>query len=246
MNRNVNYRLVAIQIGDLLKYDVVEKEIIRAAKSIFTFNSEEFPNEAGISSVRAKCIYDWIMTLAKQKMTDEERTNKLVAFLDIIVPSKNKENVSEILYKAGATIQSHDNSEFLQRKFHHLITTHCKKLFLEGNYFHAVFEASKVYNYDVKEKSKSLKDGQPLMLEVWSSDKGVLKITSCVTETDKNVQDGVKFLSAGLMSAIRNPTAHEPALTWPIDKDECLEILGFISYLFRQLDKAVYYDGSKS
>ena len=52
------------------------------------------------------------------------------------------------------------------------------------------------------------------MLEVWGWDKGCLKITPCVTDTDKNVQDGVKFLSAGLMSAIRNPTAHEPAVDW--------------------------------
>lgn len=245
MNRDINYRFVAIQIGDLLKYDVVEKEIIRAAKSIFNFNLEEFPNEIEISSVRARCIYNWIMTLAKQKMNLDERNKKLLDFLDIIVPPNHEDKVSAILRKAGITSQSPYNSEFIQRRFHHLITTHCKKLFLEGNYFHAVFEASKVYNYQVKEKAKSTKDGQPLMLEVWSSDKGVLKITNCVTETDKNVQDGVKFLSAGLMSAIRNPTAHEPALTWPIDKDDCLEILGFISYLFRQLDKAIYYDGGK-
>jgi hypothetical protein len=43
------------------------------------------------------------------------------------------------------------------------------------------------------------------------------------------------------MSAIRNPTAHEPAVDWPIDLVDCLDILSFISFLFRQLEKAVYY-----
>lgn len=241
----MNYKMIAIQIGDLLKYDVAEKEVLRAAQSVFSFQCEKFPNEAGISSIRAKCIYDCVLSLAKQKMTNDERNKMLCSFLDLIVPSNHKDSVDAILHKAGILNQAADSTEFLRRKFHHLVTTHCKKLFLEGNYFHAVFEASKVYNSPVKEKSKSLKDGQALMLEVWAPDKGVLKLTNCVTETDKNVQDGVKFLSAGLMSAIRNPTAHEPALTWPIDKDDCLEILGFISYLFRQLDKAVYYDGGK-
>ncbi|HEY8311474.1 MAG TPA: TIGR02391 family protein, partial [Gemmatimonadaceae bacterium] len=72
-------------------------------------------------------------------------------------------------------------------------------------------------------------------------EKGVLKVTACKSDTDANVQDGVKFLSAGLMSAIRNPTSHEPALDWPITREDCLDILSFISFLFRKLDIAVYH-----
>ena len=79
-----------------------------------------------------------------------------------------------------------------------------------------------------------------VILEVWGPE-GVLKITKCQTETDRNVQNGVKFLAAGLMQAIRNPTAHEPALDWPINKQDCLDLLSFLSFLFRQLDVAVYY-----
>jgi uncharacterized protein (TIGR02391 family) len=78
------------------------------------------------------------------------------------------------------------------------------------------------------------------MMAVWGCDSGVLKITKCQTETDRNIQDGVKFLSAGLMRAVRNPTAHEPALDWSIEKKDCLDILSFISFLYRQLDTAVY------
>jgi uncharacterized protein (TIGR02391 family) len=79
------------------------------------------------------------------------------------------------------------------------------------------------------------------MLEVWSADKGVLKVTPCRTDTDRNVHDGIKFLSAGLMQAIRNPHAHETALDWPISKEDAMDILSFISFLWRQLDKAVFY-----
>ena len=129
----------------------------------------------------------------------------------------------------------------MSRSFHSEIVRHCKKLFIEGHYFHAVFEACKVYNKLVQSKANSNKDGQPLMLEVWGPEKGVLKITPCQTETDRNVQDGVKFLSAGLMQAIRNPTAHEPALDWPIEKKDCLDLLSFLSFLFRKLDDAIYY-----
>jgi len=82
------------------------------------------------------------------------------------------------------------------------------------------------------------------MMSVWGCDKGVLKLTRCESETDRNIQDGIKFLSSGLMRAIRNPTAHEPAVTWPINKQDCLDILSFISFLFRKLDVAVYYAGT--
>lgn len=111
---------------------------------------------------------------------------------------------------------------------------------MQGNYFHSVFEVAKVYNNLVQQKSNSAKDSQPLMMDVFSLS-GVLKLNKGESQTDKNVQDGVKFLSAGLMQALRNPTAHEPALDWPISKKGCLDMLSLISYLLRQLDVAVYF-----
>lgn len=137
-----------------------------------------------------------------------------------------------------------DLSAFMARGFHSEVIKHCKGLFLQRNYFHAVFEACKAFNLAVRTQSQSSKDGADLMLQVWGCDKGVLKLTPCRSETDHNIQDGVKFLAAGLMRAVRNPTAHEPAIEWPIGRGDCLDILGLISFLFRQLDKAVYFPGS--
>jgi len=175
-------------------------------------------------------------------MNNEERNNQLYQFIELITPQNLKVQAQEIISKAGVatTLINQEVRDFANRDFHQEIRTHCRKLFEQRNYFHAVFEAAKVYNKKVKEKAQSSKDGQSLMMEAWTSS-GVLKITRCQTETDRNVQEGIKFLSAGLMQALRNPTAHEPALDWPIPKEDCLDMLSFISYLFRQLDKAVYY-----
>lgn len=239
----MNYRLVAINVGDILKYDTSVNQINRTASALFQFQQESFPNDA-ITSVRAKIIHDWILTLAKQKMEPEQRNEKLIAFCRNIAPSDYLERINDILKNANISVSKIDkesNSEFLSRSFHHEIVKHSKKLFVQGHYFHAVFEACKVYNKLVQSKAKSSKDGQSLMLEVWGPEKGVLKITPCQTETDSNIQNGVKFLSAGLMQAIRNPTAHEPALDWPIERKDCLDLLSFLSFLFRKLDDAVYY-----
>lgn len=242
----MNYRLVAIQVGDLLKDSTTVNDVNRAAQSVFSFRADSFPNES-ITSSRAQLVHDWIMTLASQQMNNEERNQKLKDFIDLISLEEQKEIIVKILKQAGVSVRDKeqaDNRDFLERNLHQDIRKHCMKLFSQGNYFHAVFEAAKVYNKRVQEKARSTKDGQALMMEAWTTS-GVLKITSCQTETDRNVQEGIKFLSAGLMQAMRNPTAHEPALDWPICKEDCLDMLSFISYLFRQLDKSIYFSQQK-
>ena len=240
----MNYRLVANQVGDMLKYATTVNEIDRAAKSVFNFQLETFPNEA-ITSTRAQLFHDWVLSLAKQKMTNDQRNGLLGQFINLITPEQSLLDVTKILVVAG--IQPDSNTQQLQvfmgRNFHPAIHLHCRKLFSQQNYFHAVFEAAKAYNKLVGQKSMSQKDGTSLMLDVLSTN-GVLKLNTGTTQTEKDVQDGIKFLSAGLMQALRNPTAHEPAIDWPISKEDCLDMLSFISYLFRQLDKTTYYKGT--
>lgn len=239
----VNYRAVAIEVGDAVKYDATINEINRHAGAIFRFQRETFANES-ITSERAKLVQDWILTLARQRMTADERDRQLTQFCLKLAPPQTQDRIRRILIDSGVArnVVNQENVElFAARDFHASVVQHARNLFLQANYFHAVFEAAKAYNAEVRRKAQSTKDGQALMLEVLGSEKGVLKITACMTDTDRNVQDGVKFLSAGLMQAVRNPTAHEPALDWPIAREDCLDILSFVSFLFRQIDKAVYY-----
>jgi len=238
-----NYSLIAVQVGDALKNATTINEINRIAGAIFPFRCENFPNNS-ITSSRAQMVYDWIQSLARHRMEEEERNRLLRSFGDQLSGDDDlRAKVHSILQAANvpSSEENKDKKEFLQRGFHSDVIRHCQMLFVQGNYFHAVFEACKVYNKLVGEKALSLKDGESLMMDVWGWQNGVLKVTPCQTETDKNVQDGIKFLSAGLMRAMRNPTAHEPALHWPITKEDCLDMLNFVSFLLRQLDRAVYY-----
>jgi uncharacterized protein (TIGR02391 family) len=241
--QDINFRLIATQIGDNLKYSITVNEIDRIGQSILKVNKEIFPNTA-ITSVRAQSLYNWVLSLAKTPLENSERIKRLINFCLELTPDEYKKSTIEFLEKNHCPynlLYKDYIDEFLKRNFHSEVIKHSQKLFVQGNYFHSVFESTKAYNKDVKEKSQSEKDGQPLMLSVWGSDSGVLKVTACITQTDKDFQDGVKFISGGLMSAIRNPTAHEPAITWPIDKQDCLDILSLISFLYRQLEKSVFY-----
>lgn len=239
----MNYRLVATEVGELVKWDTSVNEIMRIANALFRFEIETFPNDS-ITSGRAQTVYNCILSLAKQQMNPDQRNELLVTFCRKIVPDTQVGKLDEILKNFISTSDSalrQTQQEFITRGFHSLVLEHCKELFAQGFYFHSVFEACKVYNKHVQNKAQSTADGEGLMLSVWGCEKGVLKVTRCESETDYNVQDGIKFMSAGLMRAMRNPTAHEPALTWSIDKQDCLDMLSFVSFLFRQLEKAQYF-----
>lgn len=130
------------------------------------------------------------------------------------------------------------------REFHAAVVTYSRPLFSTNNYFHAVFEAAKAYDRAVKDKARAARFGSDLMLSVWG-DKGSLKVKERAGASNESIQDGVKFLSAGLMQAIRNPGAHDAADSWSMTQQECLEVLSLISFLFRKLDEAERHDEPK-
>jgi uncharacterized protein (TIGR02391 family) len=241
MNTKANPKLAAIRIGDFLKYDTSMNEIDRIASAVFPFAREEFPSE-GITSVRAQRIYEWLMTRFKHKLSDAEKLHLLESFLISLTPPKMRNAINQILQECGIPLKMGelvDMSEFDARKFHPEVIAHSRDLFLKGHYFHAVFEAAKAYNAAVRMKcGLTGLDGQALMNKVFSSQKPIIWITSCTTETEKKLQDGYRFIAAGLMAAVRNPTAHEPATSFPIGTEDALDMLSLMSYLFRWLDKA--------
>lgn len=77
------------------------------------------------------------------------------------------------------------------------------------------------------------------MQEAWSWNTNILKVTVGVGDSDVRFHEGIKLLSEGVMTGVRNITAHEPILDWPIKKEDCKDILHLISFLYRQLDKSV-------
>lgn len=229
-----NYKLVAIQIGDILKYQKSISEIDRAAQSVCSFTCRDFSSKRGsITSERAFRYLCWVYTIGVQTDLPLHKRNQLIVqFTYLLINELERPHVNSIFERAGV-LESSD--EFDNRKFHKSIIKNSRRLFIETNYFHAVFEAAKLYNKQVQNKSGSTKDGYHLMMDVFG-EKGILKHNNGITTTEKDELNGIKFLSAGLMQALRNPTAHELASEWSMSKEDCLDILSFISFLLRKLD----------
>jgi hypothetical protein len=154
-----NYRLIAVQVGDALKNETSINEINRIAGAIFSFRRENFQNNS-ITSQRAQLVHDWILSLARQRMGEDERNRLLKSFCDQLSGNSDlRTSVHSILQAAEIPLEEENKNrdEFLNRGFHSEVIKHCQMLFLQGNYFHAVFEACKVYNKLVGEKALSSK-----------------------------------------------------------------------------------------
>lgn len=108
------------------------------------------------------------------------------------------------------------------------------KLFDDGHYANAVEDACKVLDALVKVRSgKHDLSGTDLMTTVFSPKSPTLRFNELLTETDRSEQQGMMFLYAGAMLALRNPRAHGIVEDEP---QKALELLSFISFLIRSLD----------
>jgi hypothetical protein len=121
-------KLAAVRVGDLLKYSTTINEINRTASSIFSFACDSFPIE-GVTSQRAKLIFDWLMTLFKQATTDAEKRDLARMFLTNITPEAERPQIFQVLVDtsilaadqnptiATAAVETSAEAEFLRRVF---------------------------------------------------------------------------------------------------------------------------------
>lgn len=148
------------------------------------------------------------------------------------------------LVKTGAsttTVRKTKNGDeiaFDSRSFHPKVVDHGRRRFAEGNYFHAVFECCKAFDAAVRDNSQIRKSGDALMGEALSLD-GPIKLNTQLTQSEQDEQRGIMFLCKGLMSAVRNPQAHEPELKWQMTQQDALDVLALVSFLFRKLEDAI-------
>lgn len=112
-----------------------------------------------------------------------------------------------------------------------------RDLYKDGYYAQAILEAFKALNNAVKAKSGlSDRDGQALMSAAFSGTLPPLALNSLQTQSERDEQDGFKFIFMGAMTGIRNPKAHENVVQR--DAYRTLHYLSLASLLMARLDEA--------
>ncbi len=174
-----------------------------------------------------------------------EQVNEVLRFYGLVVNARDGK--ISAAGREDAILRSRHSDEaklFHARAFHTEVSKHARLLFLEGHHFHAVFECCKSFDKHVREKAKLGKHGSELMSAALSV-KGPLKLNTLRTETERNEQEGLMHLCMGLMRAIRNPESHEPELDWEITREDALDILSLLSFLYRKVDNTTFYGGAE-
>lgn len=121
-------------------------------------------------------------------------------------------------------------------ELHHKIKEISLELFRNKHYAQAVFESAKALNNYVKEKAGITdRDLSDTMTRIFNENNPIIKLNDLATRSDKDEQEGFRFLYMGAMKGIRNPKAHENIIQ--LDKNRTLEYLAFISLLFRRAEE---------
>jgi uncharacterized protein (TIGR02391 family) len=125
---------------------------------------------------------------------------------------------------------------FDTRNVHADLPIDVRKLFDNGHYAQATFEAFKFVDEEIQRISGSTEYGTSLMMSALGGASPTVKLNPGMTTSEKNEQDGFKFLFAGAMLGIRNPRGHASGVN--DDPDVCLDHLSLGSLLLRRLDEA--------
>jgi len=113
-----------------------------------------------------------------------------------------------------------------------------RKLFDDGHYSQATFEAFKFIDKEIQRHANSSESGYKLMMKVFRVNSPILTLNNQKTQSEKDEQHGFQFLFAGAVLAIRNPRGHECGM---VDSpDMCLDHLSFASMLLRRLEESGY------
>jgi uncharacterized protein (TIGR02391 family) len=127
---------------------------------------------------------------------------------------------------------------FDQRDIHQFLPDIVKKLFDDGHYSQATFEAFKFVDKLIMKLSKLNKSGFEGMMQALCEGSPSIQLTPNKTISEKDEQKGYQFLFAGSMLSIRNPRGHEFSVK--DTPDICLDHLSFASMLLRRLEQAGY------
>ncbi|MBI5352675.1 MAG: TIGR02391 family protein [Chloroflexi bacterium] len=124
------------------------------------------------------------------------------------------------------------------RNIHPKLPEDVKKLFDNGHFAQATFEAFKFIDKEIQRHSGIRETGYKLMMQAFAEKSPAIKLTKMANESEIDEQKGFQFLFAGSVLAIRNPRGHEYGVK--DDVDSCLDHLSLASILMRKLEQENY------
>lgn len=140
------------------------------------------------------------------------------------------------------TVVAGSNGAGMWDLLHPRLTEVSRKVFEVGSYKEAALNAfieldERVGNRLANHPVGSKKTGKDRMLFALAEDSPIIKLFPDDNPDARMMQEGYKFIYAGVMLAIRNPKGHR---NFSIEEQDAIELLFLASRLLRKLDDAVH------
>lgn len=171
-----------------------------------------------------------------------DQLNTVLAFSGITIGEDGK---CRFTTTAKTLSQAAQKAERLRKKLqergvHQDVLEFCQARLLEDNYFHAVLEASKSVAAKIRQRTGLFEDGATLVDKAFGFRGQIpfLAFSQLQTPTQQSEQTGLINLMKGIFGTFRNPTAHEPQISWSISEQDALDLLTMVSFLHRRIDSA--------
>lgn len=174
--------------------------------------------------------------------TPSEVKDKLKVIIDSLIDESelSLEKQAEVVQAVHELVPEYPYYHW--RHLHSAIKSVSKEDYERADYLRAAKEAVIEYENIVKIISGlSNKMGTDLMNQAFGKEcaNKPISITDCITDSQKNIEEGQKNLSSGVVAGFRNPASHETKkdLHPHVFNDrDCLDILSLVSYLLNKLD----------
>ena len=125
---------------------------------------------------------------------------------------------------------------------HHKVETSSKSLFVTSHFAQAILEALKSLETELREISGLSLTGQDLINKAFKENEPRIQLNPMTDITERDEQEGFRFIFMGVMRGIRNPIVHRHA-DWS-DPFLALKYLCMVSLLFEKLDNRLKNAGS--
>jgi len=122
----MNYKFVATQFGEAVKYDTTVNEVNRTFNALTNIKRKNYSNGA-ITSVRSGLIYSWVMTIGESNIDEQEKIEIIrQAINTIIINDKIREKSLELLGATRSTPKTHSSSYVNSSRLTELKILKCK------------------------------------------------------------------------------------------------------------------------
>lgn len=213
------------------RLEVLETKIEDTLAEILSHGSLEYHrfkshdlDRAGYNMIYETPLHEVIASVEESKARE-------IANLRTVV-----ELFQEKLSDGGESAEARAKRAFGDLDLHPEIERACAKLFEDGHYADAVENGCKVLDMLVKMRSmRTDPSGTELMQLVFSPRNPVLRFNDQTNDSERSEQQGMMYLFAGAMLALRNPRAHGLVQDHP---ESAVEYLSFLSMLAKSLNRA--------